>query len=53
MSGKSKKEKEVPIMPEKNEDSIWDSFWKLEKPEAEARPQAEEQKTEENTFRWF
>jgi hypothetical protein len=51
MSGKNKKEKEVPIMPEKDEHSIWDSFWKLERPEA--RPQAQEQKTEETTFRWF
>lgn len=49
MSNKTKKdkEKEVPTTPEKNENTIWDSFWKL------TRPEVTETKKEETTFKWF
>jgi hypothetical protein len=49
MSNKNKKdkEKEVPPTPENNENTIWDSFWKL------TRPEVTETKKEETTFKWF
>lgn len=47
MANKNKKEKEVSAAAETNEHTIWDSFWKL------AKPEANETKKEESTFRWF
>ncbi|MCA1053942.1 hypothetical protein LCM10_03000 [Rossellomorea aquimaris] len=49
MSNKNKKdkEKEVPKKAETDEHSIWDSFWKLTKPEVDAKEK------EETNFKWF
>ncbi|NQD68832.1 hypothetical protein HP456_23270 [Bacillus haikouensis] len=43
----NKNEKEVKADSEISEDTIWDSFWKL------TRPEVSESNKEEDTFKWF